>query len=72
MQFSESDLYNGTPASVCQDTTNDFFVHYTCVQDKSDQASKYEILTLAVATASLISLLFVLVLQFLYKGGKIT
>jgi len=47
-------------------------VHYTCVQDKSDQASKYEILTLAVATASLISLLFVLVLQFLYKGGKIT
>ena len=56
---------------MCSDPTNLLFVQYSCVQTKEQQAVKYEYVIQAVATTVLISLLFVLVLQKLYKGGKI-
>ena len=71
VNFSQSDLYTGNPSKMCGDPTNLLFVQYSCVQTKEQQAVKYEHLIRAVATTCLISLLFVLVLQKLYKGGKI-
>lgn len=47
-------------------------MQYTCEQTNAEMGKKYDFLSMAVGTASLISLLFVLVLQCLYKGGKIT
>ena len=42
------------------------------MQSKHELSTKYNFMCLACATATVISLLFVLVLQTLYKGGKIT
>ena len=59
------------PGSMCTDTTNLLFVQYSCEQNKEEQSAKFNHLIVASATASLISLLFVLNLSSLYKGGKI-
>ena len=72
IQFSSGDFYAGGASPLCTDNTNDFFVQYTCVQSDAEMGKKYDYLSMAVGSASLISLLFFLVLQCLYKGGKIT
>ena len=48
-----------------------FFVQYTCEQNLEEQNLKFNHLIVATTTASLISLLFVINLSSLYKGGKI-
>ena len=71
VSYTQSDLYVGAPARSCTDTTSSLFVQYTCVQTPAEQSEKYEYLVLAVASTTLISLLFVLTLQMLFKGGKV-
>ena len=71
VRFSEGDLYRGNPGADCTNDGNLFFVQYTCIQNEEQQQEKFEILTLATATASLISLLFIVVLQGLWKRGAI-
>ena len=53
------------------EATDDFFVQYSCVQSEDALYNKFDQMSLAVSVAMLISLLFVLVLKYLYKGGKI-
>jgi len=62
VSYRESDLYSGGAPSTCTDKTSSLFVQYTCVQSKEQQASKYDAVALAVASTSLISLLFVVAL----------
>ena len=71
MRFSVDDLFNGSPGAGCGGPTNNLFVQYSCVQSEEEQEEKYNHIALAVATTCLISLIFVVVLQYLYKGGKI-
>ena len=71
IKFTMSDLFWRAMDKECTDTTNLLFVQYSCVQNKTEQSTKYNHLVVASTTASLISLLFVVVLQNLYKGGKI-
>ena len=49
----------------------DFFVQYSCVQSEPELSTKFDQVSLTVSITMLISLLFVLVLKYLYKGGKI-
>lgn len=71
--FTQGDIYAaGTqPGSQCTEPTNLLFVQYTCEQNNEEQSAKFNHLVVATATASLISLLFVINLSSLYKGGKI-
>ena len=72
INFSLSDMYNTSNTnSICKNSANDFFLQYTCIQSNAELSSKYNFISLAVSTACLISLLFVLLLQWLYKGGNI-
>ena len=67
--FDDANLSSGNPS--CINASSLLFVQFTCIQDEDTQADKYGTLVLAVATTCLISLLFILVLQKLYKGGRI-
>ena len=71
VNFSQKDIYVGKANSLCTDSTNLLFVQYTCEQNSAEQSLKFNQMILATATASLISLLFVINLSSLYKGGKI-
>jgi len=75
VKFSSSgnDFWTSNPTSGkdCYDQTNLFFVQYSCIQSNAQQDEKYQHLNVASTTAALISLLFVLLLTKLYKGGKI-
>ena len=72
ISFGLDDLYaSGKGEKLCTDTTNLFFVQYSCIQSNDQQAEKYQHLITASASACLISLLFVVFLTKLYKGGKI-
>lgn len=69
--FAVGDFYNSYAGETCMNETNDFFVQYSCEQSEQVLATKFNYISLAVSTVTLISLLFVLVLKYLYKGGKI-
>lgn len=68
---SSSDLYYSTIGKEdCQSTDARFFVQYTCVQSEEDQAAKYSQLCLAVNTAVFVSFIFMIMIRWLYQGGK--
>ena len=71
MNFNLNDIYVASQSNTCTDNTNLFFVQYTCEQNMQEQNAKFNNLVVATTTASLISLLFVINLSSLYKGGKI-
>ncbi len=70
--FEGKPLYTD-PAQEARCNTEDatLFVQYTCIQDEATQATKYEQMSLAVATAVLISFLFTVSIRSMYQGGKI-
>ena len=70
VRFGEGDLFN-SPGMGCAGPTNFLFVQFSCVQSNEDQQTKYGNLALATGTICLISLLFVVALQYLFKNGKI-
>jgi len=45
-------------------------VQYTCIQTAENQEMKYNQMCLVVSTAVLISLLFTIMIRYLYQGGK--
>lgn len=68
---SSSAFYKSTVGKEeCQTAESRFFVQYTCVQSEDEQAAKYSQLCLAVSTAILISFLFLIMIRYLYQGGK--
>lgn len=56
---------------MCQTSHSTLFVQYTCVQAAADQATKFDQMSLAVATGVLICLLFTVSIRSMYQGGKI-
>jgi len=70
--FNGKDLFTD-PAkqAACVTPTSTLFVQFTCIQDEATQATKYEQMSLAVATAVLISFLFTVSIRSMYQGGKI-
>lgn len=69
IKFSQSDIYSTSPGKMCSDPTNTLFVQFKCIQSVEQQAQKFEIMNISVATATLICLLYVVVLKGLWKGG---
>lgn len=59
------------PGAGCAGPTNFLFVQYSCEQSLEDQEAKYGYLCLATATICLVSLLYIIALQYLNKNGKI-
>ena len=69
--FTDSELYSQAPMQHCIEESNRFFVQYSCIQSEEQQSEKYNALVVNVSATSLISLLFVIALNWMYRGGKI-
>jgi len=57
--------------SHCTGPDATLFVQFSCVQEASEQATKYDQMALAVGTAILIAFLFTISIRLMYQGGKI-